>query len=183
MSRRRLFHRTGRRHRRSPVPRSQNRRRIKNERRTFHKSRSAKANDAFDVPIHQAEAKTVDHREKSYGSVPLDHDQAQSVEVEFSFLEKDSGVAKASLSNSAISDDKHDMKVPDTHSVSISYMKTSDMKRSDMKIRGRQRTAVERRSRGRTTFEQASLEIRNTSACSGSQSCSGDVPRLFGVRF
>lgn len=125
----------------------------------------AKAHDAFDVPIHQAEAKTDDHPENSYGIEQLDQDKAQSVEVEFSFLEKDNGVPKSSLSNSAISNDKHDMKT------------------SDMKIRGRQRTAAERHGRGRTTFEQVSLEIRNTSACPGSQSCSGDMPPLFGVGF
>lgn len=42
---------------------------------------------------------------------------------------------------------------------------------------------VRRRAADRPPFKQASLENRHSSACSGSQSCPGTVPPLFGVGF
>jgi curved DNA-binding protein CbpA len=74
-----------------------------------------------------------------------------------------------------MSDDKHDMKLPDTRNVNAGNVKIPEMK-----IPARTRTAAKRQPASRT-FAQASLESRSTSACSGS--CSGDTPPLFGVGF
>jgi hypothetical protein len=49
------------------------------------------------------------------------------------------------------------------------------------KISARPLPAVKRQAASRPPFKQALLQDRNTSACAGSQSCSGGVPPLFGV--
>jgi len=140
---------------------------------------AAKPHTAFDVQIDQAAAKTgADHPEKNYGIGSLDQNKAQSTEAQFFSPEKNNGVLKSSSANFAISNDKHDMKIPDTVRVSI-----GDMKIPEMKIPGRPRIAVKRQIASRTPFKQASLENRNTSGCSGYQSCPGDLPPLFGVGF
>jgi curved DNA-binding protein CbpA len=140
----------------------------------------AKPNNGFDVPRRQADAKTAaDHPEKNHGIEPLDQGRPQSVEIQFSSPEKDNGVPKSSLSDFAMSDDKRDMKIPDTHDIN-----TNDMKTPEMKIPAKPRMVAKLQAKNRITFEQASLENRNTSTCSGSQSCSGNIPPpLFGVGF
>jgi hypothetical protein len=50
-----------------------------------------------------------------------------------------------------------------------------------IKISTRPLPAVKRRAASRPPFKQALLQDRNTSACTGSQSCSGGVRPLFGV--
>ena len=118
--------------------------------------------NAFSAPIDQADAKkmSADHLEKNGGIEPLDQNKARSVDVQFSSLEKDHGVPKSSSSDFAISDDKHDMKIPQ-----------------------RPRMVAKRQATNRAPFKQVSLENKNTSACSGLHACSGDVPPLFGVGF
>jgi hypothetical protein len=117
--------------------------------------------NAFGAPIDQTDVKTTaDRIEKNDGIEPLDQNKARPVEVQFSSLEKDNGVPKSSSSDFAISDEKHDMKIPQ-----------------------KPRMAVKRQATNHAPFKQVSLENRNTSACSGLQSCSGDVPPLFGVGF
>jgi hypothetical protein len=58
---------------------------------------------------------------------------------------------------------------------------TGDPKVPKIKISARPLPAVKRRATSRPPFEQALLQDRNTSACTGSQSCSGGVLPLFGV--
>ena len=58
---------------------------------------------------------------------------------------------------------------------------TGDPKAPKIKISERPLPAVKRRAASRLPFEQALLQDRNTSACTGSQSCSGGVLPLFGV--
>jgi curved DNA-binding protein CbpA len=50
-----------------------------------------------------------------------------------------------------------------------------------IKISGQLLPEVKRRVASHQPFKQALLQDRNTSACTGSQSCSGGVPPLFGV--
>jgi hypothetical protein len=50
-----------------------------------------------------------------------------------------------------------------------------------IKISARPLPAVKRRVASRAPFKQALLQDRNPAACTGSQSCSGGVPPLFGV--
>jgi curved DNA-binding protein CbpA len=152
----------------------------------------AKINKAFGASIDQGEAKTVaNHLEKNLALEPLGQHKAQSVEAQFSSTEKDNGVPKSALSDFAMSKVKGDMKTSDSSDVNIGDMKTSDtpnvstgdMKIPEMKIPGRSRTAAKRQPASRTPFKQASLENRNAPACPGSQSCSADIPPLFGVGF
>jgi hypothetical protein len=147
----------------------------------------ANSNSTFDVRVNQADAKTAaDHPEKNYGIEPLDQDKAQSVKVQFSSPEKENGIAKSSLANFAMSEDKRDVKIPDASAVNIGDMKTremSDMKTSEMRMPGRPRMAVKRQAANRNPVKQASLEARNGPVCSGAQSCSADMPPLFGVGF
>jgi len=57
---------------------------------------------------------------------------------------------------------------------------TGDLK-VPKRISARPLQAVKRRAASRPPFKQALLQDRNTSACTGSQSCSRGVPPLFGV--
>jgi len=139
----------------------------------------AKIDNVLDAPMDQAGQKTK-HLVEGVGIDVPARDQAQSVEVQFSSVEIENGAANP-LSDFAMSDDKRDMKLPDPRDISTSDVKTSDMRMPEIKIPGRPRMVAKRQATGRATFEQASLENRNT--CSGSQSCSRDVPPLFGVGF
>jgi hypothetical protein len=58
---------------------------------------------------------------------------------------------------------------------------TGDPKVPKIKISAQPLPAVKRWAAGRPPFKQALLQDRNTSACTGSQSCSGGVLPLFGV--
>jgi curved DNA-binding protein CbpA len=143
-----------------------------------------KPDNDFAPPMDQADAKPATGRpERYYRIEPLNHDKAQSVEVEFSSLEKDNDIPKLPPPDFTMFGDKHHMKISDARDTNISDMKTTDMKIPEIKIPEKPRTVAKRRTMSRTTFEQASLENRNTSACSGSQSCSRDMPPLFGVGF
>jgi len=53
----------------------------------------------------------------------------------------------------------------------------------DLKTYERRRIVAKRQITNHTPFKQASLEIRNAPGCTGSQSCSGHAPPLFGVGF
>ena len=127
----------------------------------------AKVTNAFAATIDQASSKTeAEPPDQSVGTGMPDQDNAQLVKVLSSSGERDNGAA----------DDKRDMKGRDTHDINA-----SDARISDTKIHGRPRIAAKRQAISHTTFKQASLENKNT--CSGSQSCSRDVPPLFGVGF
>jgi curved DNA-binding protein CbpA len=139
----------------------------------------AKINRAFDTPIDQANAKTAAGRlDKNYGSDPLDQSKARSGSVRISLREKDDGVSKSSLPEFTIPDEKHEMKVPDTPDIN-----THDTKTPEIKTPGKQRMMAKRQATNHAPFKQVSLENKEISDCSGSQSCSGNVPPLFGVGF
>jgi len=134
----------------------------------------AKINDAFGAPIRHADpTSAANHLEKNPGIEPFDNDKAQSVEARSSSVEKDSGVPKSALSDFAMSDDKRDIKIPDTFN--------HDIKISETKAAARPRTMAKRQPPGPRPVRQVSLESRNTPACSGS--CSSGIPPLFGVGF
>ena len=117
--------------------------------------------NAFGAPTDQTDVKTTaDLLKENDGIEPLDQNKARSVDVQFSSLEKDHDVPKSSSSDFGISDEKRDMKIPQ-----------------------RPRMVAKRQATNHAPFRQVSLENRNTSACSGVHSCSGDVPPLFGVGF
>jgi curved DNA-binding protein CbpA len=124
----------------------------------------AKITNASAVTIDRASSKTeAEQPDQSVGTGMPDRDNAQLVKV---LSERDNGAA----------DDTRDMKRRDRHDINA-----SDVRISDSKIHGRPRIAAKRETTSHTTFEQASLENKNT--CSGSQLCSRDVPPLFGVGF
>jgi len=142
------------------------------------KAEVAKTNNAFDAPIDQADAKiAANHLEKNLGIEPLDRDKAQSVEARSSSVETNNGIPKSASSDFAMSEDKRDMKIPDTSNLN------HDIKIPEMKMPGRPRTVAKRQPPSPVPVRQVSLENRHTSVCSGSHSCSGDIPPLFGVGF
>jgi curved DNA-binding protein CbpA len=107
----------------------------------------------------------------------VDQDQARSGEVELSSQKKDGDIPKASSSDFAKSDDKHDFKIPDTRNINA-----NDMKIPETKTTRKSRVEARRQAKNRTPVKQASLEDRKTSACSGHQACAGEPP-VFGVGF
>jgi hypothetical protein len=135
----------------------------------------ATPNNALDVPILQADAKSTAGRpDSTYGMRPLDRDKAQTADIRFSSHESDDGAPKLFSSHFAVSDDKPDVKLPDAANVS-----PGNAKMPEPKPPARARTAAKRQATSRTAFVQAAAENRST--CSGS--CSGDSPPLFGVGF
>lgn len=122
---------------------------------------------AFDAPVDQADTMAADDDlKKNSGTEPLDQKKARSVEVQLSSLEEEDGdVPKSSWSDFPRSGEKRDTK-------------TRDMKTSE-----RPRMVAKRQATSQTPLKQASLESRNTSVCSGSQSCSSHLPPLFGVGY
>jgi hypothetical protein len=126
----------------------------------------AKIANTFDAPVDRAGTMTAAHDlEKNSGIEPLDQKNARSVEVQPSSLEKDGDVPKSSSSDFATSGEKRDVKT------------------RDMKTPERPRMVAKRQATGQAPLKQVSLESRNTSVCSGSQSCSGHASPLFGVGF
>jgi curved DNA-binding protein CbpA len=108
---------------------------------------------------------------KSQGVHPFDRHEAPSADVEFSVPGRHDFAPNASSSGSVKLGNK-----PSEPSVG----NTRDLKVSK-KISARPLPATKRRVASRPLFKQALLQDRNTSACVGSQSCSGGVPPLFGV--
>lgn len=124
-----------------------------------------------DAPVDQVDTMTAaDDLKKNPGIEPLDQKQARSVEVRLSALKKDGDVPRSSSSDFPISGEKRDTK-------------TRDIKTPDMKTPERPRMVAKRHAPTQAPLKQASLESRNTSVCSGSQSCSSHVPLVFGVGF
>jgi curved DNA-binding protein CbpA len=141
----------------------------------------AKVTNAFVVTVDQAGPRSgVERPDPSAGTEKLNQDSAQLVKALSSSGESDI-VGKSSLSDFAMSDDKRDVKRRGTRDIYTNDAKISNMKLPETKVLGRARVAVKPQATSRTNFEQASLENRNT--CSDSQSCSRDVPPLFGVGF
>ena len=126
----------------------------------------AKIANVFDAPVDQADTMTaVNDLKKNSEIDPLDQKKARSVEVQLSSVEKDGDVPKSSSSDFPVSGEKR-------------HAKTRDMKTPE-----RPRMVAKRQATSQTPLKQASLESRNTSVCSGSQSCSSHAPPLFGVGF
>jgi curved DNA-binding protein CbpA len=141
----------------------------------------ARVTAAFAVTAEQDEPKSVaEHSDRSAETQTLGHDSAQFVKALPSSGEGDS-VGKSSPSDFATSDDKHDMKGPDTRNIDANDVRVPDPKMPETKMPRRPRMAAKLQTTSRANFEQASLENRNT--CSNSQSCSPNVPPLFGVGF
>jgi curved DNA-binding protein CbpA len=141
----------------------------------------ARVANAFAVTAEQADLKSVAKgSDQSAGTEMLDQDSAQFGKALSSSGENDS-LGKSSPSDFATSDDKHDMKGLDTRDINPTDVKVPDRKLSETKMPRRARMVAKLRATSRTNFEQASLENRNT--CSEFQSCSRDVPPLFGVGF
>jgi curved DNA-binding protein CbpA len=116
----------------------------------------------------------------SGGTEMLDQDNARLVKALSSSRESDSA-GKSSPSDFATADDKRDMKGADALNLNANDVKVPDSKPPETKMPRRARMAAKLRPTPRTNFEQVSLENRNS--CSESQSCSRDVPPLFGVGF
>jgi DnaJ domain len=136
---------------------------------------AAKIANAFAVTMDQAGTKTADeHPDQNVGTEMSDRDNTQLVKVLSSSAEMDNGAGQPASSDFATADDERDIKGRETHDINA-----SDVKATDTKIRARARIAAKRQATSHSTFEQASLENKNT--CSGS--CSHDVPPLFGVGF
>jgi hypothetical protein len=110
----------------------------------------------------------------------LDRESAQLVKV-LSSSEESDGVGKSSPADLATSDNKRDMKRRDTQDTDTNDVKISNTKLPETKMPRKPRIAARLQATRRVTFEHASLESGNT--CSESQSCSRDVPPLFGVGF
>lgn len=142
----------------------------------------AKIANAFAVIIDEAGPETAaEPPDQSVGTGILDRDSGQLAKALSSSGERDSGVAKPSAPEFALSNDKRDVKRRETHDINTSDVKISDAKLPEAKISARARMAAKRQAPSHASFEQASLENKNS--CSGSQSCSRDVPPLFGVGF
>jgi curved DNA-binding protein CbpA len=140
-----------------------------------------KTTSAFAVIIDQAGPKSVEERpDQNAGTEMLDRESAQLVKV-LSSPEESDGVGKSSPADLATSDNKRDMKRRDTQDTDPNDVKISNTKLPETKMPRKPRIAARLQATGRITFEQASLENRNT--CSESQSCSRDAPPLFGVGF
>jgi hypothetical protein len=126
----------------------------------------AKIANAFDAPVDQADTMTAgDDLKKNSEIDPLDQKETRSVEVQLSSVEKDGDVPKSSSSDFPVSGEKR------------------RAKRRDMNTPERPRIVAQRQAASRTPLKQASLESRNTSICSGSQTCSSHGSPLFGVGF
>jgi hypothetical protein len=141
----------------------------------------AKTSNVFAVIIDQVGQKSAAERpDQKARTEMLDEDSARLVKVLSSSVESDS-VGKSSRSDFARSDDNRDMKRRDTQDRDTTDVKISNTKLPEPKVPRRARIAAKLQATSPTTFEQASLENRNT--CSVSQSCSRDAPPLFGVGF
>jgi curved DNA-binding protein CbpA len=140
-----------------------------------------KTTSAFAVIIDQAGPKSVDERpDRNASTEMLDRESAQLVKVLSSSGQSD-GVGKSSPADLATSDNKRDMQRRDTQDTDTNDVKISNTKLPETKMPRKPRIAARLQAPRRITFEQASLENGNT--CSESQSCSRDVPPLFGVGF
>jgi curved DNA-binding protein CbpA len=141
----------------------------------------AKTSNAFAVVLDEAGPKRVAERpDQNTRTEMLDQDSAHLVKALSSSGESHS-VGKSSQSDLARSDDKRDMKRRGTQDTDTTDVKISNTKLPETKMPRRARIAAKLQATSPTTFEQASLENRNT--CSDSQSCSRDAPPLFGVGF
>jgi hypothetical protein len=109
---------------------------------------------------------------KSQRVHPFDRHQAMSVDVEFSVPGRHDFAPNAASSGGGKFGNK---------SSGPGGGNTGDLKVPKIKISARPLPAVKRRVASRAPFKQALLQDRNPSACTGSQSCSGGVPPLFGV--
>jgi curved DNA-binding protein CbpA len=109
---------------------------------------------------------------KSQTVHPFERHEMLRVDVEFSVPGRHNFAPKASSS----SGDKLGNK-----SSKPGGGNTGDLKVPKIKISARPLPAVKQQAATRPPFKQALLQVRNTSACAGFQSCSGGVPPLFGV--
>jgi curved DNA-binding protein CbpA len=141
----------------------------------------AKTSSAFAVTIDDAGPRRVAKRpDQNSGTDMLDRDSTHLVKALSSSGESNS-VGKSSRSDSARSDDRRDMKRRDTQDTDTTGVRITNTKLPEPKMPRRARIATKLQATSATTFEQISLENRNT--CLDSQSCSRDAPPLFGVGF
>jgi curved DNA-binding protein CbpA len=115
---------------------------------------------------------------KSQGIRPFDRHEAQSADVEFSARGRHDFAPDRSSSGGTLFDDKRGSQLSDPGGEN-----TGDVKVPEIKAPARPLMRVKRRIASRTPLKQALLQDRNASTCTGSQSCAGDVPPLFGVGF
>ena len=108
---------------------------------------------------------------KSQRGRPLGRHEALSVDVEFSVPGRHDLAPNASSSGG----DKLGNKPSERGNGNTGNLKVPK------KISARPLPPVKPRAASRPPFKQALLQDRNASACTGSQSCSGGVPPLFGV--
>jgi len=109
---------------------------------------------------------------KSQRVHPLDRHEARSADVEFAVLgSHDFGPNASSSGGDKLGNKSSESGGRNTHDLRVPKIKTS----------ARPLPAVKRQAASRLPFKQALLQDRDTSACAGSQSCSGGVPPLFGV--
>jgi curved DNA-binding protein CbpA len=133
----------------------------------------ARHDDHLGVAIEQPSATAgADDPEKSQSVHPFDRHEALSVDVEFSVPRRHDFAPNASSSGGGKLGNK---------SSEPGGGNTGGLKVPKIKIPARLLPTVKRRVASRPPFKQALLQDRNTSACTGSQSCSGRVPPLFGV--
>jgi curved DNA-binding protein CbpA len=141
----------------------------------------ARTRNAFAVIVDEAGPKRVAERpDQNTGTEMLDQDSAHLIKASSSSGESDS-VGKSSWSDLARSDDERDMNRRDTQDIDTTDVKISNTKLPETKMPRRARIPAKTQPTSPSTFEQASLENRNT--CSDSKSCSRDAPPLFGVGF
>jgi hypothetical protein len=122
--------------------------------------------------------------EKIQGIQALNRSDAQSADAAFSVPAEHDVAPKPSPSDGTVFDDKHG-----NRSSEPGGGNAGDVKGPDVKVSARPMAAVKRRVASRPPFKQALLDNKNTSACTGGQSCSvgggggggGGVPPLFGV--
>jgi hypothetical protein len=136
--------------------------------------------DKAGVAIDQASAADASDPEKSQGVDLTPQHKTQSTDVPLSGSRRQSFVPDPSSSGGTAFDNRRGSK---THELVGGNTGEVNPLQTETKLSARPLTAVKRLAASRPPVEQALLESRNTSACTGSQPCSVRVPPLFGVGF
>ena len=138
----------------------------------------ARREDNSGVAIDQPSAMTsTGDPRKTQGVHPFDQHAALPADVEFSVPGRHDFAPSAPSSGGGIIGTK----IIGTKSSEPGGGSKGDLKVPKIKMSARPLPAVKRQGASRPPFKQALLQDKNTSACTGSQSCSGGVPPLFGV--
>jgi DnaJ-like protein len=130
-----------------------------------------------DIQVEPAGAKGAGDPVKNREAESHDGRDVQSADAPSSAAEKRNAALNTSSSGVATDDDRRENKAPVP-----SGTNTGDVRHlPDIRVSARPSAAVKRQAPSHPPFEQASLENKTPPACVGSQSCSGDIPPLFGV--